>query len=310
MSQPCLPADANDPNSGPRPFELDELCHDALHTWRDAARRRQLTVSLHLEDGFHVVYGCRQRVAAALDLLLGATIAAAPRGGRLTLAASIDEGAEVMRLVLRAGAGDAALLPPGALSRFVLSRAQRLLALDGGRVVCEDGARFELHVTLTVPLTEPPALAARPPSRAAPRAERAGAPRREILLAEDDDANIAVLREYLDARGFDVHVAHDGHEVLSLARCLRPEVIVMDVQMPGMDGLRAMRALRADPSARVRRIPIIALTALTMPGDRERCLDAGADVYLAKPARMRDVAALIEERIVARLDDLTGAQDG
>lgn len=308
MSQPCLPADATDPTSGPRPFELDELCHDALLTWRDAARRRELTVSLHLEDGFHVVYGHRQRVAAALDLLLGATIAAAPRGGRLMLDASIEEGGEVMRLVLRSGAGGAALLPPGVLSRFVLSRAQRLLAVDGGSVVCED-ARFELCVTLTVPLTDPPALAARPTSRAAPRADRGGAPRREILLAEDDDANIAVLREYLDARGFDVHVAHDGHEVLSLARCLRPEVIVMDVQMPGMDGLHAMRELRADPSARVRRIPIIALTALTMPGDRERCLDAGADAYLAKPARMRDVAALIEERIVARLDDLTGARD-
>ena len=133
------------------------------------------------------------------------------------------------------------------------------------------------------------------PSPAPPLAHPAGPGRLpgRILLAEDDEANVDHLRDYLVSQGSEVFVAGEGATAVALARQLAPAVIVMDVQMPGMSGLEAIAVLRADPSTQ--RIPIIAVTALAMPGDRERCLAAGADDYLQKPLRLRE----LRERLVA-----------
>lgn len=102
-----------------------------------------------------------------------------------------------------------------------------------------------------------------------------------ILLAEDRAPSSDMVRDYLQVHGYQVVVARDGTGVLAQAQAPNPALILMDIQMPGMDGLEAIRRIRAD--AQLRRIPIIALTAQAMPGDRERCLAAGADDYLTKP---------------------------
>jgi CheY-like chemotaxis protein len=80
-------------------------------------------------------------------------------------------------------------------------------------------------------------------------------------------------------------VARNGIEAVDYARARRPALILMDIQMPGIDGLEATRRLRAEEATA--NIPIIALTALAMPGDRERCLEAGASVYMSKPISLR-----------------------
>jgi CheY-like chemotaxis protein len=90
-----------------------------------------------------------------------------------------------------------------------------------------------------------------------------------------------------------VIVAHDGAEALEKAREADPELILMDVQMPVIDGLEATRRLRAQ--ARFARTPVIVLTALTMPGDRERCLQAGANEYLSKPVRLSSLVETIQQ---------------
>jgi signal transduction histidine kinase/CheY-like chemotaxis protein len=118
-------------------------------------------------------------------------------------------------------------------------------------------------------------------------------PRGRILLAEDNDWNIQTLAGYLEDEGFEVFVARDGFEALEMARTRRPELVLMDIQMPRMDGLDAIRRLREDPS--FHRTPIIALTALVMPGDRESCMNAGANAYLSKPVGMRNMVNLIVE---------------
>ena len=97
-----------------------------------------------------------------------------------------------------------------------------------------------------------------------------------------------------------VVVARNGDEAVDLARSESPDLILMDVQMPGMDGLEATRRIRADadPETGLRTsladVPIIALTALAMPGDRERCLEAGANEYLGKPVSLRRLVETIE----------------
>ncbi|HZI03079.1 MAG TPA: response regulator, partial [Archangium sp.] len=92
---------------------------------------------------------------------------------------------------------------------------------------------------------------------------------------------------FLVAHGYAVRIARDGLEAVQLCREVRPALVLMDIQMPRLDGLEAIRCLRADRVTAP--IPIIALTALAMPGDRERCLEAGANEYLSKPVRLRQV---------------------
>jgi CheY-like chemotaxis protein len=89
-----------------------------------------------------------------------------------------------------------------------------------------------------------------------------------------------------------VAVAHDGIEVIACAQELIPALILMDIQMPKMDGLEATRQLRANPATDA--IPIVALTALAMRGDNERCIAAGANAYLSKPIDLRQLRTTIE----------------
>lgn len=117
-----------------------------------------------------------------------------------------------------------------------------------------------------------------------------------VLLAEDNPANVRTFSEYLTAKGMNVHVVGDGEAAVATVATQRFDVILMDVQMPKMDGLQATRVIRSEP--RLRRVPIIALTALAMPGDRERCLEAGANAYLAKPVRLRELAATIQALVL------------
>jgi CheY-like chemotaxis protein len=116
-----------------------------------------------------------------------------------------------------------------------------------------------------------------------------------ILLAEDNEANIAAVSDYLNVKGYQVVVARNGTEAVMRAREIKPAVILMDIQMPGIDGLEATRRIRSQD--RLSQTPIIALTALAMPGDRERCLAAGANDYLSKPVSLKGLATAIEAQL-------------
>jgi CheY-like chemotaxis protein len=114
-----------------------------------------------------------------------------------------------------------------------------------------------------------------------------------ILLAEDNEANISTVTSYLKAKGYRIVLAKNGEEAIALAKSKNPNIILMDIQMPGMDGLEAMEHIRRDPN--LVNVPIIALTALAMTGDRDRCLAAGANDYLTKPVKLRQLVASIQQ---------------
>ena len=113
-----------------------------------------------------------------------------------------------------------------------------------------------------------------------------------ILLAEDNEDNINTISDYLTAKGYHVPVARNGGDALERAKETNPDLILMDIQMPGMDGLEATRRIRSEES--LANVPIIALTALAMPGDRERCLKAGANDYMSKPVHLKRLLEVIE----------------
>jgi CheY-like chemotaxis protein len=119
-----------------------------------------------------------------------------------------------------------------------------------------------------------------------------------ILLAEDNETNIDFIQEYLSFEGYDVVLARNGHEAIARAEEIFPDLILMDIQMPQMDGLEAIHHLRNRPQ--FTHTPIIALTALAMPGDRERCLAVGASEYLSKPISLKTLMHSISEQLTKR----------
>jgi two-component system, sensor histidine kinase and response regulator len=124
-----------------------------------------------------------------------------------------------------------------------------------------------------------------------------------ILLAEDNVVNQRVAVRVLEKRGHWVVVAENGAEALQALACQRFDLVLMDVQMPEMDGLDATRRIRTMEEQTGQRLPIVAMTAHAMKGDRERCLQAGMDDYIAKPIDAKKLAALVE-RLVP-LDELS-----
>ncbi len=117
-----------------------------------------------------------------------------------------------------------------------------------------------------------------------------------ILLAEDNPANIETFVNYLESRGYQMILASNGQEAIDLYKSQTPHLILMDIQMPIVNGLEAIQQIRSDYS----NIPIIALTALAMPADREKCLQAGANEYLSKPVQLKKLAAIIQQLLAER----------
>jgi CheY-like chemotaxis protein len=116
---------------------------------------------------------------------------------------------------------------------------------------------------------------------------------RTILIVEDEPQNRKLFKDVLQYRGFTVVEARDGREGVALARQHRPDLILMDIQMPVMDGISATRTLKQD--ADTQDITVVALTANAMPGDREKILEAGCQDYISKPFRLHEFLEKIRE---------------
>lgn len=114
----------------------------------------------------------------------------------------------------------------------------------------------------------------------------------EILIVEDNEANMRLARLLLVNAGHSVLWAADAETGLTLAREKQPALILMDIQLPGMDGLAATRLLKQDPGTA--HIPVIALTAMAMKEDRDKTLRAGCDAYIIKPLRYKELYQVID----------------
>jgi two-component system cell cycle response regulator DivK len=119
-----------------------------------------------------------------------------------------------------------------------------------------------------------------------------------VLIVEDNPLNLKLVRDVLLNAGFDVIEARTGEDGVARAQDSRPDVILMDLQLPGVDGTQAMRAIKASP--RGSGIPIVALTAFAMSEDRDRALRNGFDGYLSKPISVRDLPRQIAELLPER----------
>ncbi|HSQ28966.1 MAG TPA: response regulator [Gemmatimonadaceae bacterium] len=119
--------------------------------------------------------------------------------------------------------------------------------------------------------------------------------RKTVLLVEDNEDNLIIYSTILRFGGYRVIEAHDGPAALEAARAMAPNLILMDVSIPYVDGLEVTRRLKSDPATR--RIRIIALTAHALPSDRDRAFEAGCDGYISKPAEPRAILAAVRREL-------------
>lgn len=116
-----------------------------------------------------------------------------------------------------------------------------------------------------------------------------------ILVVDDNDMTLALMRDLLVEQGYRVRVAADANDAIAVLHDFRPRLILMDIQLPGMDGLTLTRMLKANPS--MRDIRIVGLTGYAMAGDEQRLLAAGCDGYLAKPLDTRRLPGVISSML-------------
>ena len=115
---------------------------------------------------------------------------------------------------------------------------------------------------------------------------------KKVLIVEDNELNMKLFHDLLEAHGIDTVETSDGHQVLDLAREHKPNLILMDIQLPEVSGLEVIKWLKDDEE--LARIPVIAVTAFAMKGDEEKCLAAGMDTYLSKPLLRADLTKAIQ----------------
>lgn len=174
-----------------------------------------------------------------------------------------------------------------------LTLSRRFVEMQNGTLTVESvpgsGSRFTFTLPVVPDVSEP---------ILSPTTESAGTQptvvaKTRVLVVEDNAVNRLIVTDYLEAFGYHTDVAVDGEEAIEKALALVPDVILMDVQLPRRDGLSATRELKSRPETAG--IPVIALTALAMSGDAERCYEAGCDGYLSKPCDPDDIVAAVEE---------------
>jgi len=288
------------------PVEVVSLAEQALGMVREAAVANNVAVEIDLSPSLPTVMADERRTRQVLVNLLGNGIKFTPPGGRVGITATTED-ERVLVAVWDTGIGipsdrledvfvpfqqvDASLDRRHEGTGLGLALSRRLIEAQGGDLRVEsrvgEGSRFYFRL----PVAPDPARSMPGPSEPADPDPEYAAPSR-VLVVEDNDVNRMLITDYLEVHGLDVVVAMDGNEAIARAVESRPDVILMDIQMPRRDGLSATKELKT--RSETGHIPIIALTALAMKGDADRCLAAGCDEYLSKPCDPATVLSVVQ----------------
>lgn len=288
------------------PVSVQAVSQASLRMVKQLAHKKHLKLKSDFQNTVSTFPADDRRVKQILVNLLSNAIKFTPDGGEVGLTVTDDVAQEVIRFtVWDSGIGiaqedmarlfepfvqlDSRLARQHTGTGLGLSLVSKMMELHGGGVSVESvvgqGSRFTVSFPLAT-TSEPLAqLEAHPEvAKLIKPAETNPDEMPLVLLAEDNEQSIGLFTDYLKLSGYRISVARTGVEALKRAKEDNPDIILMDIQMPEMDGLEAMRRLRAESEFSA--VPIIAMTALAMPGDRERCLEAGASEYLSKPVNL------------------------
>ncbi|NTW98280.1 MAG: response regulator, partial [Oscillochloris sp.] len=301
------------------PVLVDDVCVEAIDLIGPMMKAKSQRFSYTRAAGALIIEADVLRLRQILINLLSNAVKFTPEGGELGLEVASEIASGVVRFIVWdrgigiAPAQQALLFQPFVQLDNRLAREQagtglglalvrQLITLHGGSIELRSapgqGSTFTVSLPQRTRSATSELLAAWPSPE--PAASPASAERALILMAEDDLSVATLMLDYLGAQGYrTAHVSH-GDEVLPKIRSLRPQLALIDIQLPGMSGLEIIARLRAELSPSLARTPIIAVTALAMAGDRERCLAAGADDYLSKPVRLDDLSTLVSRTLATR----------
>ena len=305
---------------------IERLCNDSFVFIKQIALKKNIQLICNIPDRlkqpqFAYIQVDELRMRQALINLLTNAVKFTPDGGTVSLGVNLTEIANeegenkvyIDFLVVDTGIGikpedinklfqnfvqiDSAFNRKYAGTGLGLSLVKKIVEMHGGSVGLESelnkGSKFMIRIPYqTDSSTSHPINPQSAISEPSEHSDHRDTPY-TILVADDNAANVETIRSYLEGRSYQVSTASNGKIAVDMAIALKPDIILMDIQMPEMDGLTAIKLIRANPETA--NIPIFALTALAMTGDREKCLAAGANEYMTKPVRMRTLSNSIQE---------------
>ena len=305
----------------PQTILVDEICRSSLAFVKSQAAKKSIAITYIQSISISRIFADPRRLKQILVNLLSNAVKFTPEKGEVILQVNADLEQDLIKFsVIDNGIGisdhdlrrlfqpfvqvDSGLSRPHEGTGLGLALVQKLTDLHGGsvQVASEVGKGSRFMVSLPCLQDEAAKLEKLESGQALPGAEptdyaevsiETSAHRGVILLADDNMPSILTIGEYLESHGYEIAVAHDGATAVEKAEAVHPDLILMDIQMPVMNGLEAIARLRGN--ARFADTPIIALTALAMPGDRERSLLAGANEYMSKPVSLKLLAKTINE---------------
>jgi len=291
--------------------DLVDVIGRALETARPLAAERRQRLETTLPAGPLTLVGDPVRLVQVVGNLLANAIKYTSEGGRIALAVECDDGGAGEQAVVRVtdtGIGIAAEMLPKVFDLFAqadhspdreegglgigLALVRELVDLHGGTVEASSpgpgqGAEFIVRL----PLAARPALEARPPGTAVEAGRSRPVSPRRVLLVDDNQDSAESLAALLRVLGHDVAAAYDGHGAIAAARLVKPDLILLDIGMPDMNGYEVARQLRAEPS--LNSATLIALTGYGSEDDRRQSRAAGFDGHLVKPIDFEDLERVL-----------------
>ncbi|MBI4877765.1 MAG: response regulator [Acidobacteria bacterium] len=300
------------------PFELDRLAEDCISSQRSRARDKEIGLSLHLDPALpRQVVGDPLRLRQILTNLVNNAVKFT-EAGSVTVGFQALQGDEPGRFTLRievrdTGMGIPAEKLPSIFEKFTqvdgsitrryggtglgLAITRKLVQMHGGGIWAESvpGQGSTFHVSLPYEASQTVPAAASPRGGDAAAGTVSNRPPARILVVEDNLVNQKVVCAILRKHGYTIEIANNGAEALEMLAADRFALVLMDVQMPVLDGLEATRRIRRQEA--LRGLPIVAMTAHAMTGDRERCLASGMSDYVSKPVHPAHLIATIESHL-------------
>jgi PAS domain S-box-containing protein len=307
---------------------ISSLCESSLNFIKQQAMKKQIQLDMHLQPNLPEMQLDERRIKQVLINILNNAVKFTANGGHIKLEATklshVSEHTQehtqdyLQISITDTGIGispeniqklfkpfiqiDSALNRKYEGTGLGLALAKQIIELHGGTIGITSeigvGSCFTIelpinHIEPSPPQEPQPANNLEPYLAELKQLSVSKSPL--ILLAEDNEANISTVTSYLEAKAYRLLIAMNGQEAIDLAKSAQPDLILMDIQMPVIDGLEAIKQIRLDPN--LVDIPIIALTALAMESDRESCIAAGADEYITKPIKLKALSQMIQSYI-------------
>lgn len=303
-------------NLQPQLIGVSNLVETSVRFIKQIAQKKHISVNVNIDPAAQLLYADQRRLKQILVNLLSNAVKFTDKGGKIGLKVKTNVQQKTIAFTIwDTGIGIAQedmkdLFQPFSQVDSRLSRrysgtglglvlVQRMTEMHGGSISVESEPEKGSQFTIFLPWEPNAKIEQTPVVNKIPRPTipSPNATNKHIFVVDDSKVNIQTTKVYLKSKGYRISVAYNGKEAVKrLEEDLSPDLILMDIQMPEMDGLEAIQHIRNNPT--LGNIPIIAVTALAMPGDEERCLAAGATDYLSKPVSLNNLDDTIERYLL------------